>query len=169
VPETNLYRDCKKNGPLPHWRGQGHAEQTGDSAQRDLDQGRLTRFHKDCIQAGSPPAFCCGDCPLLGASLTPQPQMFEGHELSEDRLTWRFSLREGLRFHDGEPVPARDAVASIGRWAQRAPLGVSMKKQLDEIRAIDDRRFEIQLKKPFPHLLYGLGRAVDCVVRPERT
>ncbi len=43
-----------------------------------------------------------------------------------------------------------------------------MKKQLDETRAIDDRRFEIQLKKPFPHLLYGLGRAADCVVRPER-
>src|SRR3984957_1671311 len=104
----------------------------------------------------------------LDASLTPQPQMVEGHELSEDRLTWRFNLREGLRFHDGEPVRAREAVASIGRWAQRAPLGVSMNKQLDEMRAIDDRRFEIRLKKPFPHLLYGLGRAVDCVVRPER-
>ena len=104
----------------------------------------------------------------LDASLTPQPQMVEGHELSEDRLTWRFSLREGLRFHDGEPVRARDAVASIGRWAQRAPLGVSMRRQLDEMRAIDDRRFEIRLKKPFPHLLYGLGRAADCVVRPER-
>jgi peptide/nickel transport system substrate-binding protein len=104
----------------------------------------------------------------LDASLTPQPQMVEGHELSEDRLTWRFSLRDGLLFHDGEPVRARDAVASIGRWAQRAPLGVSMKKQLNELRAIDDRRFEIQLKKPFPHLLYGLARAADCVVRPER-
>jgi peptide/nickel transport system substrate-binding protein len=75
----------------------------------------------------------------LDASLTPQPQMAVGHELSGDRLTWRFTLREGLRFHDGEPVRARDGVASIGRWAQRAPLGVSMKKQLDEIRAIDDR------------------------------
>jgi hypothetical protein len=40
----------------------------------------------------------------LDASLTPQPQMVEGHELSEDGLIWRFSLREGLRFHDGEPV-----------------------------------------------------------------
>jgi peptide/nickel transport system substrate-binding protein len=43
-----------------------------------------------------------------------------------------------------------------------------MKKQLDEMRAIDDGRFEIRLKKAFPHLLYGLGRAVDCVIRPER-
>ena len=104
----------------------------------------------------------------LDASLTPQPQMAEGHELSGDRITWRFTLREGLWFHDGEPVRARDAVASIGRWAQGAPLGVRMKTQLDEMRAIDDRLFEIQLKKPFPHLLYGLGRAADCVIRPER-
>jgi peptide/nickel transport system substrate-binding protein len=58
----------------------------------------------------------------LDASLTAQPQMVEGHELSENKLTWRFSLREGLRFHNGEPVRARDAVASIGRWSQRAPL-----------------------------------------------
>jgi peptide/nickel transport system substrate-binding protein len=104
----------------------------------------------------------------LDASLIPQPQMVEGHELSDDRLTWRFTLREGLRFHDAEPVLARDAVASIARWAQRAPLGVRMKTQLDEMRTIDDRRFEIRLKKPFPHLLYGLGRITDCVIRPER-
>jgi peptide/nickel transport system substrate-binding protein len=104
----------------------------------------------------------------LDASLTPQPQMVEGHELSDDRLIWRFTLREGLRFHDGEPVLARDAVASIGRWAQRAPLGVRMKTQLDEMNVIDDRRFAIRLKKPFLQLLYGLGRSTDCVVRPER-
>ena len=93
----------------------------------------------------------------LDASLAPQPQMVEGHDLSADQRVWRFTLREGLRFHDGEPVRAGDAVASIGRWAQRAPLGVRMKTLLDEQRVIDDRRFEIRLKKPFPHLLYGLG------------
>src|ERR1700759_5678863 len=63
----------------------------------------------------------------LDASLAPQPQMVEGHELSADQRVWRFTLREGLRFHDGEPVRAVDAIASIGRWAQRAPLGARMK------------------------------------------
>jgi len=104
----------------------------------------------------------------LDASLAPQPQMVEGHDLSADQRVWRFTLREGQWFHDGEPVRARDAVTSIGRWAQRAPLGVRMKTLLDELRVIDDRQFEIRLQKPFPHLLYGLGRAADCLVRPER-
>src|SRR6187402_3388769 len=35
--------------------------------------------------------------------LEPQPQMCEGHTVSSDGLTWNFKLREGLRFHDGEP------------------------------------------------------------------
>jgi len=104
----------------------------------------------------------------LDASLTPQPQMVDRHEQSDDRLIWRFTLREGLRFHDGAPVRAQDAVASIGRWAQRAPLGVRMKTQLNEMRVIDDRQFEIRLKRPCPQLLYGLGRRTDCVIRPER-
>lgn len=103
----------------------------------------------------------------LDASLTPRPQMVEGHELSDDRLTWRFTLREGLLFHDREKVRAKDAVASIGRWAQRAPLGVHLTAVLNEIRPIDDRRFEIRLKKPYPHLLLGLGDGY-CAIRPER-
>ena len=44
--------------------------------------------------------------------LEPQPQMVEGEEVSADGLTWTFRLREGLRFHDGEPVLAKDVVAS---------------------------------------------------------
>jgi hypothetical protein len=45
-----------------------------------------------------------------------------------------------------------DYCAIIGRWAQRAPLGVSMKKQLNEMRAIDDRRcFGLQQQlQPLP-------------------
>jgi peptide/nickel transport system substrate-binding protein len=57
----------------------------------------------------------------LDASLTPQPQMTERHELSEDRLTWRFTLREGLRFHDGEPVRARCGRFDRALGTARAP------------------------------------------------
>jgi peptide/nickel transport system substrate-binding protein len=103
----------------------------------------------------------------LDDRFTPQPQMVAGHEMSDDRLRWRFTLRDGLVFHDGEPVRATDCVASIARWAKRDPFGLRMAAQLDEMSALDDKRFEIRLKRPYPHLLYGLG-ATTCFIRPER-
>src|SRR5665213_4256474 len=45
--------------------------------------------------------------------LDPRPQMVEGHELSADAKTWTFTLRPGLKFHDNEPVRAKDVVDSI--------------------------------------------------------
>jgi peptide/nickel transport system substrate-binding protein len=103
----------------------------------------------------------------LDASLMPKPQMLEGYELSDDRLTWRFKLREGLWFHDGEPVLAKDAVASIKRWSGRDLFGKRMASQLDDMIATGDRTFDIRLKKPFAHLPYGLG-ATSCFILPER-
>ena len=47
---------------------------------------------------------------------TAQPQMLAGYAAEPDGLTWTLMLRDGLRFHDGSPVLARDAVASIRRW-----------------------------------------------------
>ena len=52
-----------------------------------------------------------------------RPQMAEGHEVSDGGLTWTIRLRDGLRFHDGAPVLARDCVASIKRWAVRDGFG----------------------------------------------
>ena len=59
----------------------------------------------------------------LDESFNVQPQMAAGHELSDDRLRWRITLRDGLVFHDGEKVRAIDCVASINRWSKRDPFG----------------------------------------------
>ena len=59
----------------------------------------------------------------IDTNLQPQRQMIEGEEVSADGRTWTFRLRPGLKFHDGEPVRAKDAVASINRWAAREPTG----------------------------------------------
>ncbi len=48
-------------------------------------------------------------------AFAPRPRMVEAHEVSGDRLAWRFRLREGLAFHDGAPVRGVDCVASIRR------------------------------------------------------
>lgn len=95
------------------------------------------------------------------------PQMCAGHEVSSDELTWTFTLRDGLVYHDGEKVLARDCVASIKRWSVRDPFGQQMNTVLNEITALDDNRFQIRLKKPFRLMLYGLG-ARYCFVMPER-
>ena len=47
--------------------------------------------------------------------LNPQPQMVEGHLTEDNARRWTMRLREGLRFHDGERVLARDCVASLRR------------------------------------------------------
>jgi peptide/nickel transport system substrate-binding protein len=53
----------------------------------------------------------------IDTSWRAQPQMVEGHQVDEDGLIWTLTLRDGLRFHDKEPVLARDVVASIRRFA----------------------------------------------------
>src|SRR6266853_176078 len=103
-------------------------------------------------------------------TLTPQRQMIETEEVSADHLTWTFRLRPGLKFHDGEPVRAKDAVASINRWAAREPMGQMLKAIEHELTAVDDRTFRWRLKKPYPKMLLALGKMGTpcCFIMPER-
>ncbi|HEY4251944.1 MAG TPA: ABC transporter substrate-binding protein, partial [Roseomonas sp.] len=59
----------------------------------------------------------------MDAGFQPQPQMVAGHRVENDGLLWELTLRDGLFWHDGAPVLARDCVASIRRWARRDPFG----------------------------------------------
>jgi peptide/nickel transport system substrate-binding protein len=106
----------------------------------------------------------------VDAKLRPQRQMVESEEVSPDGLTWTFRLRPGLKFHDGEPVLARDAVASINRWAAREPMGAAIKAIENELVATDDRTFRWSLRKRYPKMLSALGKIVTpcCFVMPER-
>ena len=102
--------------------------------------------------------------------LQPQRQMVESEEVSADGLTWTFKLRPGLSFHDGEKVLARDAVASLERWAVRDQMGLMLKAIEQELGAPDDRTVKWVLKKPFPKMLLALGKNNSPVafVMPER-
>ena len=99
----------------------------------------------------------------------PQPQMVAGHELSDDKLTWTFTLRDGLLFHDGEPVRAIDCVASINRWGKRKGFGQKLLSLTAEIKPLDDKRFQIRLTAPFPLMTYALGGADICMIMPQRS
>ena len=103
------------------------------------------------------------------AQLRPQPQMAEGHQVDDDGKRWTITLRDGLRFHDGEPVLARDAVASIRRFAARDSFGETLMAATDELSAPDDRTIRFRLKRPFPLLPNALGKPspMPCIM-PER-
>src|SRR6187397_2425601 len=93
----------------------------------------------------------------LDETFTARPQMAEGHTVENDGRLWTMRLRESLRFHDGTPVLARDAVASIRRFAGRDAFGKSLMAVTDELTATDDRTLHFRLTKPFPHLLAALA------------
>jgi peptide/nickel transport system substrate-binding protein len=59
-------------------------------------------------------------------AVRPRPQMAAGHVIEDDGKVWNITLRDGLRFHDGEKVLARDAVASLQRWAKRDVFAISV-------------------------------------------
>src|SRR5262252_1986222 len=67
-----------------------------------------------------------------------QPQMVAGHNVENDGLVWNLALRDGLRFHDGEPVLAKDVVASIRRFAPRVIFATALMEVTDELSAPDD-------------------------------
>ncbi len=99
-----------------------------------------------------------------------RPQMAEGHAVSDGGLTWTIRLREGIRFHDGAPVLARDCVASIQRWAKRDTFGQLLAEAVDAWETPDDRTLRVRLKRPFPLLAAALGKnsAMAAFIMPER-
>jgi len=83
----------------------------------------------------------------------PQPQMVGKWSLSDDKLTYTFELRDGLKFHDGAAVTADDVVASIRRWAARDGAGQHMMARVKVLSKKDDKTFVIALKEPYGLML----------------
>jgi len=106
----------------------------------------------------------------LDKDFKPQPQMVDRWTVSEDKLTYRFILRDGLKWHDGQPVRAADCVASLERWGKRDTLGQKLMEAVGEMKAVDDKAFTISLKSPFPLILDALGKLSSNVpfMMPER-
>jgi len=88
----------------------------------------------------------------------PQPQMVETWSASPDGLTYRFVLRPGLKFHDGQPVKAADAVASIARWAARDSNGGILRGLGMQLAVVDDRTFTLSIKEPWGLVLDSLAK-----------
>ncbi len=102
-------------------------------------------------------------------ALNAKPQMIAGALVEDDGKRWTLTLRDGLAFHDGEKVLARDCVASLKRWMKRDPAGQTLSDRLDALEAKDDHNIVFRLKKPFAGLPAALSKTQPTpVMMPER-
>ena len=98
-----------------------------------------------------------------------QPQM-ASWKVSDDGLTYTFTLRDGLKWHDGAAVTAEDCVASLQRWAKRDGGGQMMMDYTASITATDPKTFTLTLKEPFSYVIELLSKpsAVPAFMMPKR-
>jgi peptide/nickel transport system substrate-binding protein len=98
-----------------------------------------------------------------------QPQMADW-KVSDDKLTYIFTLRDGLKWHDGSPVTAEDCVASLKRWSKNETMGQTLMDFTDTIEATDDRTITLKLKEPYGLVLESIGKPSSIVpfMMPKR-
>jgi peptide/nickel transport system substrate-binding protein len=102
-------------------------------------------------------------------AFVPRPQMVEGHVIDDDGRRWTMKLRQGMLWHDGTPVLARDCLASLKRWMVRDAVGATINARLDALEATDDQTLTWRFKRPFPLLAHFLSKVQpQPVMMPER-
>jgi peptide/nickel transport system substrate-binding protein len=106
----------------------------------------------------------------LDEHLEVRPQMVETYTVSDDNLKYSFTLRDGLKWHDGADVTAEDAIASIQRWGQNDAMGQLLLEFVESIQAVDERTFELILKEPYGLVLASLAKPSSNVpfMMPKR-
>lgn len=106
----------------------------------------------------------------MDETLTPRPQMVDTWTVSEDKLTWTFKLRDGLKWHDGAPVTAEDCVASLERWGKRDGMGIALFNVIDSLSAADDKTIVMKLTQPYGLVLESIGKISSNVpfMMPKR-
>jgi len=102
--------------------------------------------------------------------LAVKPQMLESWKVSDDKLTYTFTLRDGLKFHDGAAVTAEDCIASIKRWASRDAMGQKLMSYTKALTAVDPKTFTLTLNEPYGLVIESLGKPSSNVpfIMPKR-
>ena len=87
-----------------------------------------------------------------------KPQMVDKYTVSADKLTYTFTLRDGLEWHNGKPVTAEDCVASIKRWGAKDSMGQKLLGTTKELKVVDAKTFTLTLSEPYGLVLQSLGK-----------
>lgn len=100
----------------------------------------------------------------------PTPQMLERWAVSDDKLVYTFTLRDGLKWHDGAPVTSEDCIASIKRWGARDPMGQKLLASTAKLEAVDAKTFTLMLKEPYGLVILSLAKPSSNVpfMMPKR-
>jgi peptide/nickel transport system substrate-binding protein len=93
----------------------------------------------------------------MDANFKIQPQM-ANWKVSDDKLIYTFTLRDGLKWHDGTPVTAEDCVASLKRWARNDGMGQKLMDFTASLEATDARTITLKLKEPYGLVLESIGK-----------
>jgi peptide/nickel transport system substrate-binding protein len=98
-----------------------------------------------------------------------KPQMAE-FKVSDDKMVYTFTLRDGLKWHDGKPVTAEDCVASLKRWGQRDGMGQKLMDFTKTLEATDAKTIVLTLKEPYGLVLESIGKPSSVVpfMMPKR-
>ncbi len=87
-----------------------------------------------------------------------KPQMVDKWSVSKDAMKWSFTLRDGLKWHDGKPVVSEDCTESIKRWTKRDPFGKLLAAHTAKLAPVDRKTFALELSAPFGPVLEALGK-----------
>ncbi|WP_024340773.1 ABC transporter substrate-binding protein [Bradyrhizobium japonicum] len=103
------------------------------------------------------------------SSFKVQPQMADW-KVSDDKLTYTFTLRDGLKWHDGAPVTAEDCVASLKRWGKNDGMGQKLMDFTASIEASDAKTIVLKLKEPYGLVLESIAKPSSLVpfMMPKR-
>ena len=91
------------------------------------------------------------------------PAVAEKYEVSDDQLVYTFTIRDGIKFHNGQPVTAGDVVNSITRCIEPSEAGVLAVEPLsavEKVTGMDERTVQIRLKEPNTEFLAYLTLAI---------
>ena len=91
------------------------------------------------------------------ADLKMQPSLATKWTTSKDQLTWTFTLHDGVKFSDGEPLTAQDVVYSFNRIIKGKLNSAYKFATVKKISAPDDTTVVFQLTDPTPNLLADVG------------
>jgi peptide/nickel transport system substrate-binding protein len=99
---------------------------------------------------------------LMGMSLA------ESWQMSPDGLVYRFKLREGLRFHNGDPFTAEDVQFSFERY--RGAASKELHEKVKEVRVVGSYQVEFHLHEPWPDFMafYGSPASGAAWIVPKK-